>query len=98
MERFGDGGVGRWWLVVGGWWLVVSQRVIRVTLRKTFRNHVNEAGEGSSAAKLFALEFLGSTRAIARGFSSQQLNCVGKIQIGIRSEAKAAKVKAGCIN
>ena len=44
--RFGGGGhgVGRWWLVVGGWWLVVSQRVIRVTLRKTFRNHVNEAG------------------------------------------------------
>ena len=55
VERFGDGGVDRWWLVVGGWWLVVSQRVIRVTLRKTFRNHVNEAGGGSSAAKLFAL-------------------------------------------
>ena len=28
-----------------------------VTLRKMFRNHVNEAGGGSSAAKLFALEF-----------------------------------------
>ena len=56
MERFGDGGVGRWWLVVGGWWLVMSQRVLPVTLRKTFRNHVNEAGGGSSAAKLFALE------------------------------------------
>ena len=54
--RFGDGGVGRWWLVVGGWWLVVSQRVLPVTLRKTFRNHVNEAEGGSSAVKLFALE------------------------------------------
>ena len=30
-------------MVVGSWWLVVSQRVIRVTLRKTFRNHVNKA-------------------------------------------------------
>ena len=42
----------------GGWWqtLVVSQRVSPVTLRTTFRNHVNEAGGGSSAAKLFALE------------------------------------------
>ena len=35
---------------------VVSQRVSCVKLRKTFRNHVNEAGGGSSAAKLFALE------------------------------------------
>ena len=35
---------------------VVSQRVIRVTLRKTFRNYENEARGGSSAAKLFALE------------------------------------------
>ena len=34
---------------------MVSQRVIRVTLRKTFRNHVNKAGGGSSAAKLFGL-------------------------------------------
>ena len=36
--------------------VVVSQRVLRVTLRKTFRNHVNEAGVGSSAAKLFTLK------------------------------------------
>ena len=35
---------------------VVSQRVSCVKLCKTFRNHVNEAGGGSSAAKLFALE------------------------------------------
>ena len=35
---------------------VVSQRKSCVTLRKTFRNHGNEAGGGSSAAKLFALE------------------------------------------
>ena len=34
----------------------MSQRVSPVTLRKTFRNHVNEAGGGSSCAKLFALE------------------------------------------
>ena len=65
----------RWWLVVGGWWLVVSQRVIRVTLRKTFRNHVNEAAGGVPPLQSYLLlEFLGSTRAIARGFSSQQLN------------------------
>ena len=47
--------VGRWW-----WWsslsCPVSQRESCVTLRKTFRNHVNDAGGGSSAAKLFALE------------------------------------------
>ena len=36
--------------------MVVSQRVLRVTLRKTFRNHVNEAGVCSSAAKLFTLK------------------------------------------
>ena len=42
--------------MVGSWWLVVSQRVIRVTLRKTFRNHVNVASEASSCAKLFAGE------------------------------------------
>ena len=35
---------------------MVSQRVVPVTLRKTFRNHVNEAGGVSYAAKLFALE------------------------------------------
>ena len=29
---------------------------IMCTLRKTLRNHVNEAGGGSSAAKLFASE------------------------------------------
>ena len=57
VEGFGGGGlVGRWW-----WWpwrsCPVSQRESCVTLRKTFRNHVNEAGRGSSAAKLFALEF-----------------------------------------
>ena len=34
----------------------MSQRVSCVTLRKTFRNHVNVAGGGSSAANLFALE------------------------------------------
>ena len=34
----------------------MSQRESCVTLRKTFRNHVNEAGGRSSAAKLFALE------------------------------------------
>ena len=35
---------------------VVSQRDSCVKLRKTFRNHVNEAGVGSSAAKLFTLK------------------------------------------
>ena len=35
----------------------MSQRESCVTLRKTFRNHVNEAGGGSSAAKLFAINF-----------------------------------------
>ena len=35
---------------------VVSQRESCVTLRKMFRNHVNEARGGTSAAKLFALE------------------------------------------
>ena len=35
---------------------VVSQRESCVKLRKTFRNHVNAAGVGSSAAKLFASE------------------------------------------
>ena len=35
---------------------LVSQRDLCVTLRKTFRDNVNEAGEGSSPAKLFALE------------------------------------------
>ena len=55
VEGFVVGVVGRWW-----WWsslsCPVSQRESCVTLRKTFRNHVNEAGEGSSVAKLFALE------------------------------------------
>ena len=31
-------------------------RVLRVAFRKTFRNHVNEARGGSSAAKLFDLK------------------------------------------
>ena len=86
-------------MVVGSWWLVVSQRVIRVTLRKTFRNHVNEAGEGSSAAKLFALgiSWFNTCNCAWLLITAQQLNCVGEIQIGIRSEAKTA-VKAGCIN
>ena len=35
---------------------VVSQRDSCVKLRKTFRYHVNEAGVGSSAAKLFTLK------------------------------------------
>ena len=34
---------------------LVSQRDLCITLRKTFRNNVNEAGEGSSPPKLFAL-------------------------------------------
>ena len=72
----------------GGWWqtLVVSQRVSPVTLRTTFRNHVNEAGELEEVPPLQSYllsKFLGSTRAIARGFSSQQLNCVDEIQIKI---------------
>ena len=59
VEGLGGGGlVGRWWW---WWWsslsCPVSQRESCVKLRKTFRYHVNEAGGGSSAAKLFALEF-----------------------------------------
>ena len=67
---------------------MVSQRVIRVTLRKTFRNHVNEAGGVPPLQSYLLLKFLGSTRAIARGFSTQQLDCVDEIQIEIISERK----------
>ena len=40
--------------------------------------------------KLLAPKFLGAARAIACGFSTQQLNCVNIIQIAIRSKAKTA--------
>ena len=50
---------------------VVSQRVLRVTLRKTFRYYVNEAGVGSSAAKLFTLEIPLCNRARLLNTSAQ---------------------------
>ena len=82
VEGFGGGGVGRKWVVVG-WWqtLVVSQRESCVTLRKTFRNHVNAATEPSSCAKLFASEisWFNCNSAIACGFSTQQLNYFDEI-------------------
>ena len=65
--------------------VVVSQRVLRVTLRKTFRNYENEA-RGVPPLQSYLL--LKTFCAIARGFSTQQLNCVDEIQIEIRSERK----------
>ena len=50
---------------------VVSQRVIRETLRKTFCNHENEARGVPPLQSYLLLKFL---CAIARGFSTQQLN------------------------
>ena len=56
---------------------VVSQRESCVKLRKTFRNHVNAAGVGSSAAKLFASEISWfNYSAIARGFSTQNSSTI----------------------
>ena len=46
---------------------VVSQRESCVKLRKTLRNHVNEARGASSAAKLFALEISRFTLQITLG-------------------------------
>ena len=50
---------------------VVSQRVLRVTLRKTFRNYENEARGVPPLQSYLLLKFL---CAIARGFSTHQLN------------------------
>ena len=61
---------------------VVSQRVIRVTLRKTFRNYENESRGVPPLQSYLLLKFL---CAIARGFS---INCIEEIQIEIRSERK----------
>ena len=66
----------------------MSQRESCVTLRKTFRNHVNEAGEGSSAAKLFALKIFSCNCARLLNTASMQFNCVDEIQIEIGSERK----------
>ena len=41
-------------VVVSGFTKGINESCVK--LRKTFRNHVNEAGEGFSAAKLFALK------------------------------------------
>ena len=85
VEGFGGGGLvgsGWWW-----WWqtLVVSQRKSCVTLCKTFRNHVNAATEASSCAKLFASEISWfNYSAIARGFSTQQLNYFDEIHSDIQ--------------
>jgi len=65
--------------------MVVSQRDLRVTLRKTFRNHVDMTGGVPPPQSYLLLKFL---CAIARGFSTQQLNCFDEIQIEIRSEKK----------
>ena len=83
----------------GGWWqtLVVSQRVSPVTLRTTFRNHVNEAGGGSSAAKLFALEisWFNTCNCAWLLITAAQL-CRRNSDKNYISEAKTV-VKAGCI-
>ena len=50
---------------------VVSQRVIRVTLRKTFRNYKNEARGVPPLQSYLLLKFL---CAIACGISTQQLH------------------------
>ena len=94
MEGFGGGGLvgsGWWW-----WWqtLVVSQRKSCVKLRKTFRNHVNAATEASSCAKLFASEISWfNYSAIARGFSTQQLNYFDEIHSDIQ---KLEVIKQSC--
>ena len=74
---------------------VVSQRESCVKLRKTFRNHVNAAGVGSSAAKLFASEISWfNYSAIARGFSTQQLNYFDEIHSDIQ---KLEVIKQSCL-
>ena len=92
VEGFGGGG-----LVGSGWWwqtLVVSQRKSCVTLGKTFRNHVNAATEASSCAKLFASEISWfNYSAIARGFSTQQLNYFEEIHSDIQ---KLEVIKQSC--
>ena len=50
---------------------VVSQGVLRVTLRKTFRNYENEARGAPPLQSYLLLKYLCE---IARGFSTQQLN------------------------
>ena len=72
---------------------MVSQRVSCVKLRKTFRNHVNEAAGGSSAAKLFALKISFNC---ARLLNTAAQLCRNSIQIEVRIEKKLSS--KGCIN
>ena len=94
MDGVGGGGLvgsGWWW-----WWqtLVVSQRKSFVKLRKTFRNRVNAATEASSCAKLFVSEISWfNYSAIARGFSTQQLNYFDEIHSDIQ---KLEVIKQSC--
>ena len=73
---------------------MVSQRETCVTLRKTFRDHVNAATEPSSCAKLFASEISWfNYSAIACGFSTQQLNYFDEIHSDIQ---KLEVIKQSC--
>ena len=56
---------------------VVSQRDSCAKLRKTFRNHVNEAGGVSSAAKLFAGD-------ISRCNCARLLNTVAQLTVSTK--------------
>ena len=60
---------------------VVSQRVLRVTLRRTFRNYENEARGVPPLQSYLLLKFL---CAIARGFSTQQLNYLVSVSTKFR--------------
>ena len=66
--------------------------------RSVTSNHVNEAGVGSSAAKLFTLKISLCNCARLLNTAEQQLksqfNCVDEIQIEIRSERKSCRQRA----
>ena len=75
---------------------MVSQRKSCVKLRKTFRNHVNAATEASSCAKFFASEISWfNYSAIARGFSTQQLNYFDEIHSDIQKLEVLQKIAMG---